>query len=86
MPFASFSANAAWMELVLAGCDLLAWLKVLGLDGALARAEPKALRYRLLHVGARVVRLGRQVVLRLPRNWRWANDLAGAYRRLAAIT
>lgn len=86
MPFASFSANAAWMELVLAGCDLLAWLKELGLEGALARAEPKALRYRLVHVGARVVRLGRQVVLRLPRNWPWANDLAGAYRRLAAIT
>ena len=86
MPFASFSANAAWMELVLAGCDLLAWLKMLGLDDALARAEPKALRYRLLHVGARVVHRGRAVVLRLPRNWPWANDIAGAYRRLAALT
>ena len=73
------------MELVLAGCDLLAWLKVLGFDGALARAEPKALRYRLLHVGARVVRRARTVVLRLPRNWPRAHDLAGAYRWLAAL-
>ena len=28
MPFTKFAANEAWLELVLAGCDLLAWLKV----------------------------------------------------------
>lgn len=34
------------------GCVLLAWLKLLALDGDLARAEPKTLRYRLLHSAA----------------------------------
>jgi hypothetical protein len=38
------------------GCILLAWLKLLALDGDLARAEPKTLRYRLLHAAARLVR------------------------------
>ena len=28
---------------------LLAWLKLLALDGDLAKAEPKTLRYRVLH-------------------------------------
>lgn len=31
------------------GCILLAWLNLLVLDGDLATAEPKTLRYRLLH-------------------------------------
>ncbi len=54
------------LELVLAGADLLARLRSVALDGELARAEPKTLRYRLLHAAARIVRQARQVVLRLP--------------------
>ena len=34
------------------GQILLAWLKLLALDGDLARAEPKTLRYRVLHAAA----------------------------------
>jgi len=37
---------------------LLSWLKFLALDGDLARAEPKTLRYRVLHTAARLVRGG----------------------------
>ncbi len=43
------------MELVLAAGDMLAWLRAVALDGELARAEPKTLRYRLLHAEARLV-------------------------------
>ncbi len=85
MPFASFSMNQAWLELVLAGTDLLAWLRLGCLDGELARAEPKTLRYRLLHVAARVVRRARRMVLRLPAHWPWAVELATAYRRLSLL-
>jgi hypothetical protein len=86
MPFRSFAANAAWLELVLAGNDLLCWLRTGGLDGGeLARAEPKALRYRLLHTAARIVHRARRVVLRLPAHWPWADTLARAYRRVALI-
>jgi hypothetical protein len=86
MPFRTFSANEVWLELVLAAADLLAWLRVGCLEGELARAEPKALRYRLLHVAGRIVRLARRVVLRLPVHWPWASELAGAYRRVAILT
>jgi hypothetical protein len=85
MPFARFAMNQAWLELVLAGADLLAWLRLGCLDGDLARAEPKTLRYRLLHVAARVVRRGRRIVLRLPLHWPWAVELASAYRRLVVL-
>ena len=36
--------NAAWMTASTIACTLLAWLRLLALDGDLARAEPKALR------------------------------------------
>jgi CTP:molybdopterin cytidylyltransferase MocA len=85
MPFRSFAANQAWLELVLAATDLLAWLRLVALDGDLARAEPKTLRYRLLHAAARIVRRSRQVVLRLPARWPWAVDLASAYRRVSLV-
>ena len=46
---------------------LLAWLKLLALDGDLARAEPKTLRYRVLNAAARLVRGGRRRRWKIPR-------------------
>jgi Transposase DDE domain group 1 len=65
--------------------DLLCWTQALLLDGHLALAEPKALRYRLLHVAARVVRHARRTILRLHRTWPWAAELARAFTRLRAL-
>jgi len=54
-------------------------------DPALSKAEPKTLRYRLLHVAARLVRGGRKLRLKIDRTWRWAPALAQAFHRLAAL-
>jgi len=51
----------------------------------LARAEPKTLRYRLLHTGARITRGQRRVFLRLAEHWPWTLTLARAFRRLRLI-
>ena len=56
-------------------CDLLAWLRLLCLSGDLAVAEPKTLRYRLLHTAARLVRGQRRRTIRIPTTWPWASDL-----------
>ena len=85
LPFDRWRRNAAWLELVLAAQDLLCWTQALLLDGALALAEPKTLRYRLLHVAARVVRHARRTILRLQRSWPWAINLARAFGRLRAL-
>ena len=84
-PSRVFAINAAWLELSLAGIDLLAWTQTLLLDGELALAEPKKLRYRLLHVAARLTRSARQTRLRIAQTWPWATDLAAAFTRLAAL-
>jgi hypothetical protein len=85
LPFRAFAHNAAWLELVLLGCDLLAFAKRLLLGGELARCEPKRLRYRLFHVAGRIVVHARRMTLRLPRTWPWADALAQAFRRLSAL-
>ncbi|MEV6013895.1 IS1380 family transposase [Streptomyces sp. NPDC051976] len=84
-PSRDFNVNAVWLELSLAAVDLLAWMRVLLLDGELAAAEPKKLRYRMLHVAARLTRGGRRLRLRISATWPWRNELAAAFDRLAAL-
>ena len=86
LPFRAFEANAAWLELVLVGQDLLVWTQRLLLaDGELARCEPKRLRYRLLHVAGRLTRHARRLVLHLPHAWPWRSELLQAFERLRAL-
>ncbi|MHB1739115.1 MAG: transposase [Actinomycetes bacterium] len=47
-PSKDWDRNSAWLQLAALAASLNAWLRHLALDGQLARAEPKALRYRLL--------------------------------------
>jgi len=85
LPFRDFEHNRVWLEMVLIAHDLLAWTKTLALTGELARSEPKRLRYRLLHVAARLAFHARGARLRLQATWPWASDLAHAFARLRAL-
>jgi hypothetical protein len=80
-PCHHFDDNAAWLTVVLMACDLLAWTQQLTLVGPLATAEPKRLRYCLLHTAGRIATTGRRTYLRLQANWPWAKDLAAAFTR-----
>jgi hypothetical protein len=85
LPFKQFALNEVWLEIVLLAHDLIVWTQALLLDGDLAVAEPKTLRYRLWHVAARIVRHARRRILRLQRSWPWAVTLARAFARLRAL-
>jgi hypothetical protein len=82
LPSWSFAINQAWLEVCLIAQDLLAWSRLLVLAGDLARAEPKRLRYCLLHTAGQIVRSGRRTRLRLADNWPWADQLAAPFTRL----
>jgi hypothetical protein len=84
-PSRSFAINQAWLTAVMLAVDLLAWTQQLLLHGHLARAEPKTLRYRLLHVAARITRGQRRLWLRIQCSWPWAHELAAAFARLATL-
>jgi hypothetical protein len=85
LPSWSFAINAAWLCLVLIAHDLLVWLKLLCLDGELAHAEPKRLRYCLLHTPAAITRSGRRSRLRLSATWPWAGQLCQAFARVGVL-
>jgi hypothetical protein len=85
MPSKSFAVNSAWCATVALACDLLAWLALLTLDGNLAKAEPKTIRYRLLHTAGRIVYGQRKHRLRIPENWPWAQALHTAFTRIFAL-
>lgn len=84
LPCKSYQLNKVWLELVLTAGDLMSWTQALCLDGELARCEPAALRYRLLHVAARLIRTGRSWHLKIDKEWPWATHLATAFTRLRA--
>ena len=84
LPFDGFCANQAWVAVSLIAGALLAWSQMTCFDGALAKAEPKTIRYRVLHVAALVVHRGRDLIMRLDRTWPWARELASAFIALRA--
>ncbi|MEV7360865.1 IS1380 family transposase, partial [Kitasatospora sp. NPDC091276] len=84
-PSRHFAINQAWLELSLTAIDLLAWTRTLLLDGELATAEPKKLRYRLLHAAARITRGARRLRLRIAATWPWRHELTAAFSRLVAL-
>ena len=84
-PFRDFEHNRVWLEIVRLAHDLIVWTQRLLLTGELAKAEPKRLRYRLLHVAARLAFHARTATLRLQATWRWAGELAAAFARLKAL-
>jgi hypothetical protein len=85
MPSRDYTVNTAWCQAASIACDLLAWLRLLALDGDLAKAEPKALRYKLLHTAGRIVKGQRRRYLRIPPSWPWAQDIAGAFTTILAL-
>jgi hypothetical protein len=75
-PSHDFAINSAW----------LSWLRLIALDGDLARAEPKTLRYRILHTSGKLVRGGRRRRLKIPATWPWANAIATAWARITVLS
>jgi hypothetical protein len=85
-PFTSLQANRAWLFAVALAADLVRWFQLLCLEGALAKARPKALRWSFLHAPGRLVRSGRRLVIRVLDHWPSADTIITAHRRIAALT
>jgi hypothetical protein len=84
-PFKEFALNEVWLEIVMLAHDLIVWTQALVLDGELAKAEPKRLRYRLLHVAGRLAFSSRRAKLHLQDTWPWAAELLAAFHKLDTL-
>jgi hypothetical protein len=85
LPSHSFAINTVWLQLTLTAHDLLAWTRLLTLDGDLATAEPKRLRYCLLHTAGHIITTGRRRICRLSATWPWTTDLVDAFTRVHSL-
>jgi Transposase DDE domain group 1 len=84
-PFKEFALNEVWLEIVMLAHDLLVWTQALVLTGELAKAEPKRIRHRLLHVAGRLAFSGRRAKLHLQDTWPWAAELLAAFAKLKTL-
>jgi hypothetical protein len=84
-PSRQLSLNRAWLAAALTAATLLAWLRHLALDGHLAKAELKTLRYRILHAAGRLARSGRRRRLKIAVTWPWAPAIVTAWDRISAL-
>lgn len=87
-PSREFKINEVWLMLTQIAADLVAWTRLLALTGdakTLATCEPKALRYRFLHVPARLTHSARRRRLRIPETPPWAAAIAAVFANIAAI-
>ena len=85
-PSREFAINQAWALAATIAADLTAWLRLLALPAALKACEPKALRYRFLHVPARLTHGARRRRLRFPATWPWATDVVASFKAVGALT
>jgi hypothetical protein len=83
-PSQALGKNKAWFTAALIAAMLIAWLKLIALDGDLARAEPKTLRYKVFHAAARLSRGGRKRRLKIAATWPWADAIVTAWDRVTA--
>ncbi|MEL7088100.1 MAG: IS1380 family transposase [Planctomycetota bacterium] len=80
LPFSGVVANQAWLLAAMSALDLLAWTRAIALPNSMARATPKTLRYRILHVAGRLTPTGRD--LHLDTHWPWTRVTLRALQRI----
>lgn len=85
-PSRRLAINAAWAPAASIAADLIAWLRLLALPTDLKACEPKALRYRFLHVPARLTHSARRRHLRFPTTWPWAEQILTTLTAIRALT
>ena len=66
LPSIDYGRNAAWLQMAALATTLTAWLRHIALDGDLATASTKTLRFRVLSAPARLVTHARRRILKDP--------------------
>jgi hypothetical protein len=85
LPSKSWTVNQGWVLTCNIAADLAAWTRLLGLHDQpdLVNAEPDTLRYRLLHLPAKLATHARRKTLSIADTWPWADAFLLCWQRLA---
>lgn len=82
MPVAEFVGNSAWLEIARLAWNLGKWIAQLTLPAEVVRWEWKRFRRHFVYLAAKVVRIGRQTVVRLSDSHRYLPEILAAHARL----
>jgi hypothetical protein len=87
LPSKDWTVNHGWITAAAIATDLIAWTRLLGLhdQDELADAAPDTLRFRILHVPARLAHHARKRTLHLPQDWPWTDAIITCWQRLCAL-
>jgi hypothetical protein len=87
LPSQAWTVNRGWVLAANIAADLSAWTRLLGLHDQpeLAHAEPDTLRYRILHLPAKLATHTRRRVLSIPDTWPWADAFQLCWHRLGQL-
>jgi Transposase DDE domain group 1 len=87
LPSKSWTVNSGWVLACNIAADLHAWMRLLGLydQPGLADAEPDTMRYRLLHLPAKLTSHARRHHLDIPEDWPWAKAFIQCWQRLTTL-
>lgn len=87
LPSKAWTVNRGWVLAANIACDLAAWTRLLGLHDQpeLAHAEPDTLRYRILHLPAKLATHARRRILSIPDTWPWTDAFLLCWHRLGQL-
>jgi hypothetical protein len=87
LPSKSWTVNRGWILAANIAADLAAWTRLLGLHDQpdLTHAEPDTLRYRILHLPAKLTTHARRRTLSIPDTWPWADAFLLCWQRLGLL-
>jgi len=82
MPVAEFDGNSAWLEIARLAWNIGKWIAQLALPDEVVRWEWKRFRQAWVYLAAHVLRVSRQIRVRLAGSHRFARDLLRAHHVL----
>ena len=87
LPSSAWTVNCGWILAANLAADIDAWTRLLGLHDHddLNQAEPDTLRYRLLHLPAKLTRHTRTRTLTISREWPWRQAFLTCWNRLTSL-
>jgi hypothetical protein len=91
LPLHEFTQNQIWCAIVSLACEITAWMQMLAFTDAFGnshearRWEPKRLRLRLFSTAARIARTARRIIVHLPRDGAWTDQLLTGITRLRQL-
>ena len=82
MPVAEFLGNSAWLEIARLAWNLGKWIAQLALPSEVVRWEWKRFRRHFVYIAAKVLKMGRSLVVRLAGSHRFLPEILTAHTRL----